>query len=504
MADKVVLEAEIKSNIKAVSKETKDLTNNFGAFGITIGSIKEKFNDLGKIMSNGLTQIKLQAQLAGVGFKQMFSGQIIAGAKNLFKVIKVGVASTGVGALVIAFTSLVTFLTKTKKGAELLEVAFAGIGAAVNVIVDRVSKFGGAIVKLFQRDTKGALEDLKGAFSDIGTEIAEDTRKTMELKRTFQLLRDSQRELNVETAEQRAEIERLKLIAEDVTKSTKVRLEAAKEAFKKENNLLNRRIANAKEQLRLQREEMAVGENMAEDLDKEADLRINLANIKQESTTKQIELNNKLNAIQAEAEAKRLAALDAEIAANKERMGELTKMPRIANEVADELILADDKVMENYIANTKIRTLKTQEQIHAELDAYANLAGALSSLAGDNKELAIAETIISTYSGATKALALGAGTPVGWINAAAIIAAGLANVQRIVSTPIEGSSGGGGGGGGGGGLNPPTQTPAPQMMSGTFELGGGVAPEPVRAYVVTDEMTNSQNQLANIRRRATI
>ena len=231
MADKVVLEAEIKSNIKAVSKETKDLTNNFGAFGITIGSIKEKFNDLGKIMSNGLTQIKLQAQLAGVGFKQMFSGQIIAGAKNLFKVIRVGVAATGVGALVIAFTSLVAFLTKTKKGAELLEVAFAGIGSAVNVIVDRVAKFGGGIIKLFQRDTKGALEDLKGAFSDIGTEIAEDTRKTMELKRAFQLLRDSQRELNVETAEQRAEIERLKLIAEDVTKPTKERLEAAKEAF---------------------------------------------------------------------------------------------------------------------------------------------------------------------------------------------------------------------------------------------------------------------------------
>ena len=61
--------------------------------------------------------------------------------------------------------------------------------------------------------------------------------------------------------------------------------------------------------------------------------------------------------------------------------------------------------------------------------------------------------------------------------------------------------GGGGGGAGGGGE---AQTPAPQMMSGAFELTGGVAPEPLKAFVVTDEMTNSQNQLANIRRRATI
>ena len=38
----------------------------------------------------------------------------------------------------------------------------------------------------------------------------------------------------------------------------------------------------------------------------------------------------------------------------------------------------------------------------------------------------------------------------------------------------------------------------------SFELSGGIKPEPVKAFVVTDEMTNSQDQLANIRRRATI
>jgi hypothetical protein len=42
------------------------------------------------------------------------------------------------------------------------------------------------------------------------------------------------------------------------------------------------------------------------------------------------------------------------------------------------------------------------------------------------------------------------------------------------------------------------------MMSGEFNLSGGVEPEPVKAFVLTDEMSNSQNQLANIRRRATI
>ena len=41
-------------------------------------------------------------------------------------------------------------------------------------------------------------------------------------------------------------------------------------------------------------------------------------------------------------------------------------------------------------------------------------------------------------------------------------------------------------------------------MSGSFDISGGVEPEPIKAFVVTDEMSSSQNQLANIRRRATI
>ena len=60
------------------------------------------------------------------------------------------------------------------------------------------------------------------------------------------------------------------------------------------------------------------------------------------------------------------------------------------------------------------------------------------------------------------------------------------------------------GGGGGGTITAAAATPAPQMMSGAFDLSGGTEPEAFRAYVVTDEMTNSQDQLSNIRRRATV
>ena len=73
-----------------------------------------------------------------------------------------------------------------------------------------------------------------------------------------------------------------------------------------------------------------------------------------------------------------------------------------------------------------------QAGVNEQLDAYADLAGALSQLAGDNKELAVAEAIINTYTGANKAYAQGG--VLGFVSAAAIIVAGLANVQKILQT----------------------------------------------------------------------
>ena len=143
----------------------------------------------------------------------------------------------------------------------------------------------------------------------------------------------------------------------------------------------------------------------------------------------------------------------------------------------------------------KQKTAVVQANMNEQLEAFSGLASGLSALAGDNKELAVASAIIDTYVGANKAYAQGG--VVGYVTAAGVIAAGLVNVQKIMSTPVGDS-------GGGGAPSTAASTPAPQMMSGAFDISGGVAPEASKAYVVTDEMSNSQNQLANIRRRATI
>jgi len=518
MADKTV-SLEIKSNIGATAKDAGELANEFKFMGVSLNDIKGGFTKL------------------------------TSTAAKSFSSIKAGLISTGIGAFVVAVGSLVTYFTQTKRGAELLETTLAGLGAAFNVIVDRVSKFGDGIVKLFKGDTKGALEDVKGTFKDIGEEIVNDTKQALALKDAFQKLRDSNRDLNVETAKRRSEIEELKLIAEDVTKSEEERLEAAEKAFDIENELLDKRIANAEEELRIQKEENALGESKAEDLDKEADLEINLFNIKQESITKQIELNNKINGIKREAEAKELQALKDLQAADKERMGTLEKLPVRTQETNDQIIQSDAELTEQILGNTdkQVLSLKDLEdfKIHAAQQALdigltvldTEMSSLESSyqkerqlaeknggdleaidqkfekkrkrLAKQQKAFKVAQALVNTYTSATAAynqamdgIPAPAGLIAAPIAAGLSVAAGLANVRQILKQDTGGGAGGGGGGGGGGMGG---GQPAPDMQSGKFELSAPAQEqEPVKAFVVTDDVTQGQDKLSTIRRNAVI
>lgn len=160
-----------------------------------------------------------------------------------------------------------------------------------------------------------------------------------------------------------------------------------------------------------------------------------------------------------------------------------------------------------------------------KLDVAKTTFDALGSLMGKEskgaKAAAAAGATVSALQGATSAFASLAPIPfvgpvLGGIAAAAALVAGYANVKQIYATPdATGGTGGGGGGGGGGSVPEPPPTslqdaaaesgmPAPEMTGGAFELGSGDAPGATQAYVVTDDMTNSQDQLADIRRRASV
>ena len=173
---------------------------------------------------------------------------------------------------------------------------------------------------------------------------------------------------------------------------------------------------------------------------------------------------------------------------------------KAADNLADKLKKADEATKKS-----------KQDNVKAIGSAIGNLGGMMEEGSAAAKATALTEIAINTGVGMVQGLDL-AQKSAAAAGPGAIYAFPLFYAAQVIAVlsaaaqakTILGAGGGGGSGGGAAAAAAAPSTPAPQMMSGSFELGGGIEPEPVKAFVVTDEMTNSQNQLANIRRRATI
>jgi hypothetical protein len=144
------------------------------------------------------------------------------------------------------------------------------------------------------------------------------------------------------------------------------------------------------------------------------------------------------------------------------------------------------------------------------LDSLSAIANVLGQNSKFGKALAITSAIRDTYTGASKALAQGG--IFGTIAAAGVIAAGFANVKQIVGTkeptPPSFASGGGGGGSVASAVAP-SLPPAFNVVgqSDTNQLAsaiGGQSQQPARAYVVSSDVTTSQEMDRNIIKGASI
>jgi hypothetical protein len=144
---------------------------------------------------------------------------------------------------------------------------------------------------------------------------------------------------------------------------------------------------------------------------------------------------------------------------------------------------------------------KSKEKI--ALDSLGAIAGVLGQNSKFGKALAITSAIRDTYTGANKAIAQGGIW--GAVAAAGVIASGFANVKQIVGTkePAAPSFAQGGGGGSTPAPSAPSLPPAFNVVgaSGTNQLAdaiGGQSQEPVKAYVVSGDVTSAQSMDRNI------
>lgn len=350
------LEKLISEN-EELQKEVDNTNEKFEDQEKELSKLNKSFNGIG----GQLKGVANRFSIAGKGVGDLASGMFNAtkatsATSKAMKVLKVALASTGIGLIIVALGTLTTFLTKTQRGSNILSKAMAGLGAATDVLVDRFSAAGevifnafndpkqaiidfsesikqfvlnrvsdvingftglGRSVKLvfegeFQKaiDTGkealidlatgavpvfGIIKDNKGLISDIAKEISEEASAASALEERLQALELREISLIVTREKARAEVKALNKVAEDTSKSLQERQAAAAKAIDTENKLQKERIDIAKERADIIKEQVDLGESLNEDFRKQAEAEAELFRIRQESDELLTTLQNKNN-----------------------------------------------------------------------------------------------------------------------------------------------------------------------------------------------------------------
>ena len=443
-----------KNALKGLQQEQKEATKE-------VKKHKDAQKENNKQSKESIADFKVM----GVSLNDIKKGflRIIPAAKAMFGTIKAGLISTGVLAFAVAIGSIIQSFQRSEAGQEKFQRIMAGKG--------------------------------------FGEQTAEEIAIMNEVTKARQKAHHIDRELKVERAEANRKINDIRLQAEDREKNSATeRIELLRKAQKIEEGITEKEIESKQILIDAQIYEMEQGKNNIEQKDKLAQLQADAIELDTKKLRSQRLLQTQITTALNEEKAAKQKVIDDDDAAWEKKISDNDKWNEEQQKNRDLELAADKKLADDKIALDKMVKDAKVGIAQDGLSLVSQIAGEGSKI---GKAAAVASATISGVEGVQNAFTTASKSPITTVMPAyPFIQAGLAGAFSAVQIQKILSGSPAGGGGGGGGVVP--QTPAPQMMSGAFDISGGVAPEPTKAYVVTDEMSNSQNQLANIRRRATI
>ncbi len=191
---------ELDARLKGLDKAVGD---NFRNVGNYTEGLKEGIKESG-LFSSQLQELekitKIVAAITGTNAKatkEYAKATTIANSANSkfikgLKALKIALASTGIGAIVVALGTLFTFFTQTQEGADALSERVAQLRQIFEVFRDRVADFGKGLFTLFTDFNKG-IELIKKSFRGIGDELENELQKIRELEKL-------QNKLNIDRA----------------------------------------------------------------------------------------------------------------------------------------------------------------------------------------------------------------------------------------------------------------------------------------------------------------
>ena len=538
MADKELI-LDVKTNIDDAAKDAEKLGDNLEEAG---DKGKKGFKGIGTAIKGIGTALKA----AGIGIVVALLAKLMDVFRQNQKVVDT--FDIAMESLSIAFNDLFSFISDNignitgwfKDIFENPQEKLKDFGKAIkeNLIerfeslMDTFGHLGKALGHLF----KGEFAEAWGSVKDAGKESIDvltgvnntvDKTKDTIVNYTKEVVKTAKAVVELNKASELAKVqvqgiieeydrqaEKLRQVRDDETKTFDERIaantklgEVLKEQGEKMQELVDIQVHAA--QVEFKKNESQ--ENLialTEALNEKKAVEAQITGFQSEQLTNQVALEKELLEAKNELLLAGLEGIELELAELENAYQLKLDMARKAGE--DDVAITEQ--YEKQKAEIKKEYSKIAEEIvKAEEDAKRQLIetgfGVAGELAGEHetlsKAVAVAQTIYNTQQGIMAAMAATSVAdkllpyPVRLANAIATGLMGASAVNKILSTSPSSASGGGGAGGSGG-------TPRAEIQSGAFTLEGGQEPEPARAYVVSDDITNSQNKLANIRRRATI
>tara|TARA_Y100000114_G_scaffold22205_1_gene17949 strand:+ start:36 stop:1649 length:1614 start_codon:yes stop_codon:yes gene_type:complete len=530
MAEKIVIQLETDS--KEAVDSIKEVNKSVEATNETTGELTNSLDKMTGGAISGFTGILKSVKKAVLGFKSL----------------KVAIAATGIGALLIAITAIGQAFTRSEEGQNKFAKLMGVIGAVTGQFLDAVADLGEKLITLFTNPQK-ALSDFtnlikenlinrfngllelvpklaqaigllfQGKFKEAGKvavnaaakvtlgveNIVDKTQQAIDKTNEFIKATVEEGKIAGEIADQRAEADKIERdLLVQRAKADRDRANALEKAVNREKftieerigfleeagqieaDITNKEIEAAKLRLQAKEEENALGKSTKADLDEEAQLRARVIQLETARLTKQKEVTSQTIALKNEqkAEEKRLE--------DEAKAEELARLKEIDD--------AKKKSAEDEKKRTKELEDFKKQAIQQGINGAIALVGQNSKFA---KGIAIANAIRDTFAGANKALAQGG--IFGFVGAAGIIASGLANVKAITSTKDP---------------TPPSSvtvssrgaTPTPSIAStppafnivgagGTNQLAEAITgqqQQPVKAFVVSQDVTTAQSLERNI------
>ena len=319
--DNIKVGGLLQKELLAQTDALKELEGDIGVTGRNVGNYSASI--LQAADSTGIFG-KAQQALATI---QKISTAATQGGTVATSSFGKALVATGIGAILILFGSLVSYLTRTQEGMDFVARSTEAVGTFVAVIFDEFSRLGKQIIDTILPTFKGLGEVLAGIFtldfdraakgvSSIGEAVsgidginilevaksaAAAAKEAANLEGELQDIVRAEKDLSLQRAQSRQQIETLKKASDDITKSTKERAAAAEQALSLELGLEQKAIDLQKQRIEVIKAKNNLSTSTDADRNKAIDAEIQLANLQQESATKQIELNNKLNALNKEA-----------------------------------------------------------------------------------------------------------------------------------------------------------------------------------------------------------